>query len=296
MIRIARSRCALLLVLFIFVLAPTPRGSAADAPEVGYVEDLVRTTSADAILRGGAEVPLERLTPIRNGDHFRLTDARAKVVLRIAGLPAPLVVSQANQTVPIASALPEQGFWSGLLGWVGSSVVVFDRSERTQTTAAIRGDGDGELAAPMLAAPQILASGRRSLAVGWLAPNIVTVRLSSGSKVIAEGKGVGGLWIGPALDLRPGKYVLTLKTPDATVSRDVTVADVANLPKPPAALTRADIPGGLGQTAQAVWFAAQGKQYLLEALQHVAGDANTFKPASIVVDALIAGRQPSPPP
>jgi hypothetical protein len=284
------------LAVFLLAALPADAPAADQAPEIGYVEDYDYTTPSDAIVRAGGEVPLERLTPIRSGDRFRLADTRAKVVLRVAGSADRVIVSQANEGVPIGTDLPEPGFWSGLLHWVGSSIVVFDRTERTQMTAEIRGGGDRDLMAPMLAVPQVLAAGRRKIAVGWLAPDVISIGISGGGKVIAEGKGVGGLWIGPEVDLRPGKYVLTLKGADGTVAEDIRVVAAADLPKPPGELTRADILGGLGETALGVWFAAEGKQYFLEALQHVAADSSEFKPAGIVVDALIAGMQPSPPP
>ena len=60
-------------------------------------------------------MPLQRLSPVRNGDRFRLGDARAKIVLRIAGSPEKVIVSQGNESTPLASQATEPGFWSGLL-------------------------------------------------------------------------------------------------------------------------------------------------------------------------------------
>ncbi len=276
-----------------------PLAAVADtepSPEVGYVEDLGHVGPADVIVRNGGNVPLELLAPIHNGDTFMLTEPNAKVLVRLAGRPDPVAVSQANEGDKIDASPPAHGYFTGLLSWVGSSIVIFDKGERTQTTAAIRGDGGDTLSAPILQAAQVLAAGRRPIAVGWLTPDVISIRLSNGSKTVAEGKGVGGLWVSPEVDLRPGKYVLALKGPDSAISVDVTVTDPVHFPVPPADLMRTDIPGPLGETAKGVWFAGQGKQYLLEALQHVAGDSGHFKPADIVIDALIAGRQPQPPP
>ena len=114
--------------------------------------------------------------------------------------------------------------------------------------------------------------------------------------LVSIGKGVGGLWASKELDLRPGRYVLSVTGPGGAISEDIAVADSAHFPEPPADLMRTDIPGTLRETARAVWFASQGKQYLLEALQHVADESGNFKPADVVIDALIAGRRPQPPP
>ena len=275
---------------------PIAVAAAEQSPEVGYVEDLPQVGLADVIVRAGGNVPLELLAPIHNGDTFTLGDPKAKVVLRLAGRADPVVVSQENKGDKIDASPPTRGYFIGLLSWVGSSIVIFDKGERMEMTAAIRGDGGDTLSAPMLQAPQVLAAGRRPIAVGWLTPDVISIRFSMGGKTMAEGKGVGGLWVSPELELRPGRYVLSLKGPDGAISEDITVADAAYFPAPPADLTRTDIPGALGETAEGVWFASQGKQYLLEALQHVAAHSDDFKPAGILVDALIAGRQPSLPP
>jgi hypothetical protein len=293
--RFARGGAAPTVVLFSLLLGVAAT-AAEQSPEVGYVEDLDHVTAADAIVRAGGNAALELLAPIRDGDAFSLSDPKAKVTLRLAGQVNPVIVWQANKADKIAASPPTRGFFTSLLSWVGSSIVVFDRSQRTQMTAAIRGDGGDKLAAPILDMPQVLAAGRRPFAIGWLTPDVISIRLSMGGKTIAEGKGVGGLWIGPEVDFRPGKYVLALKSAGAVLSQQVTVTAASDIPQPPDDLARTDIPGALGETAKGVWFAAAGKQYLLEALQHVAADSDEFKPADILVDALIAGRQPSPPP
>lgn len=270
--------------------------AAEPSPEVGYVEDLSHVGPADSIVRGGGNVPLELLAPIHDDDSFVLTEPNARLVLRLAGRSDAVVVSQATAGNKVDATPPARGYLTGLLSWVGSSIVIFDKSERKEMTAAIRGDGGDTLSAPMLQVPQMLAAGRRPIAVGWLTPDVISIRLSDGGKTIAEGKGVGGLWVSKELDLRPGKYVLSVTGPGGAISEDIAVADPAHFPEPPADLTRTDIPDTLRETAQGVWFASQGKQYLLEALQHVAGEGGNFKPADIVIDALIAGRQPQPPP
>lgn len=190
---------------------------------------------------------------------------------------------------PIKSKAPEKSFWSTLFTTTASAVDVFDREEREQVAASIRGPGATEFSAPVFAEPQVLVAGARPIAVGWVSPKVTEIKITAKSgAIIVAGKGAGSLWISPLGDLRPGDYRNEFASSGGKVARAIQVIPASAAPNRPKELDDAALPAEL--RAAAVWFASTDKKYRLEALQSVAPIAQSSRAGRLLTLAIIQGR------
>lgn len=265
--------------------------AAAQPVEIGYVESFDRSPDLYSIQRGDKTNPVAVLAPIYAGDRIKVADPTAAIRLRLVDRPDLVIVSQANQAAPIEAAAPRTHFVTPLFEWVGRTINVFDKEEREIVAANIRGGG-GDLAAPALAKPQILAAGSQSLAIGWTGPKQVAIRLTDtrGKEIVAT-RGTGGLWTSPPVNLEPGRYALELRDGDKAISQSVQVVAAAEAPRPATDATTALTPE-LRATAAAAWLAARDEHFMLAALQRVAPYARANGPGRLLTRALVAGRRP----
>jgi hypothetical protein len=259
--------------------------------EIGYVEDFIGQASNYTVERGSEIISMKLLMPVYSGDRIETLSEKGRVSLRLVDHPEPVVLSRADNGKPIPTLVPQEGFWSSVLTSTLAAISPFDQQKRERVLTAIRGD-EGEFGVPLLQTRQILASGQRSIALGWLkstAVTEITITRKNGKKLVAKGKGVGGLWISPAIPLKPGPYRITVSAGNDSVTGEVEVIKSEDLPQLPADLTRGSIPEALRRVAQATWLAAQDKgQYRIEALQLIANDRS--RPAVVLTDALISGQ------
>ena len=120
----------------------------------------------------------------------------ATLTLRLVGQAGPTVISKANDVATITGQVPQKGFLSGVFAWTASVVQLFDREQREQVSASIRGNlgsqTGSQLSAPLLARPQTVLAGKRKLTIGWVSPLIVEIRILDGNgRPIASGRGSG---------------------------------------------------------------------------------------------------------
>ena len=211
--------------------------------------------------------------------------------MRLVEGPDPLVISKSNEGRPITGKAPEKGFWSTLLTAAESAVDIFDREDREEVEASIRGSGAKEFSAPAISTPQVIIAGVRPLAIGWSSPKVAGIRVvgSSGATVV-EGKGAGSLSISPAVDLRPGDYRIEFASAGGGATQALRVIPASAGPKRPVELDNAALPDELRAVATAVWFASLDKKYRLEALQSVAPLAQRSRAARLLTLAIIQGR------
>ena len=268
------------------------RAASAETPqEVGFIEDFTLDPGAYTLTRGTTTIPVAILLPLQKNDVLTANGAGARIVIQLSDRPDPKVITDANGPVRIDDAPPTHHYFSGLFSWTASSVAILDHDHREEVAASIRGN-DARLSAPILAAPQVLAAGRRALSIGWLSPSAVNVTITRAGKQVAAGRGVGGLWASPPIDLAPGAYQIQIAARTQAITQTLDVRAAEPLPDE---LVSSAAPESLRETEIAAWLAARGPSYALEALQHVAG-AGDFRAAQIVSDALIAGKRLAPPP
>lgn len=282
---------AVLALSLMALLAANGASVAAERAEVGYVEDFVGTAGSYSILRDGVPQPVALLAPVMNGDLIRVGDARGSITLRLIDREDRMVISQANQNEVIEARPPDHPFWSGVFAWASLNVDIFAKPDTEQVSASIRAGSSSALDAPILDHREVVAPGR-PLAVGWVSPDVLAIRILRAGKPVVTAKGIGGLWTGPPSGLPPGDYVLELSTPRESRRQDLLVADMSGMVALPPELARPDIPGELRNIATAVWLMSQDPSYRMEALGRVAADADRSRPAGIVADALIEGRVP----
>jgi hypothetical protein len=277
--------------LLTFLLLASP--ALADG-EIGCVDEFRGDASAYKIIRADKELAMQLLLPMHNGDRIEMTNEDGSVTIRLAGQLPPLVWSKADSVNALSVEIPRASFWSNLMDETVAFISPLDRQKRQQVLANIRNDGNEAFAVPLLESPQTIAAGNRTIALGWQKPSQVveiSILSKSGKKIISKAKGSGGLWISPALALKPGNYRVEILAGGKKLSGKITAADPAALPEIPAELRFETIPEPLRRTAQALWLARQDKgQYRLEALALLAGVRRSLS-EKLVLEALIDGKK-----
>lgn len=266
--------------------------------EIGYIESFDHSADVYVLKTGDTRREVAILAPVFSGDTIEVKDAFATLTLRIVGQDGPIVLSTANDVATITGQIPQKGFLSGAFAWTASVVQFFDKEQREQVSASIRGNiesqMEGPLAAPLFAHPQTILAGRRKLAIGWVSPGVVAIRILDGAgQPVANGRGSGTLWAAPEVDWKPGEYSIELAASGETLRQKLHVLPPDQGPKLPSELDDPAAPGPLRAAATGAWYAAEGPAFLLEALQHVAPDANSSRPARLLTLAFTEGKRPS---
>ena len=278
-------------ILFWFIICSV-QPSRADG-EIGYVEDFSALASHYRVIHGGNIIPIQLCMPLYNDDTIEALDDKGRVWLRLIDRPNAVVWSRADKDTKLSAIVPNISYWSGFLDWTVASLSPFDQQKRERVLTTIRGDGGGEFSVPLLQVEQILTAGQRVLVMGWLKPSAVaeiSITAKGGQKLVSKSKAMGGLWVSPELNLKPGKYHIVVTAGSSTVSGEIGVVPNSGIPHFPVELTQNNIPEPLRHTAQALWLAAQeGGHYRLEALQLIANERGT-RPAAVLMEALIGGK------
>lgn len=267
--------------------------------EVGYIESFDHNADVYILKTGDTRREVAVLAPVFNGDTIQVNDAFATLTLRIVGQDGPIVLSKANDIATIAAQIPQKSFLSGVFAWTASVAQLFDREQREQVSASIRGgiesQIENQISAPLLALPQALPAGRRKLTIGWVSPPIVEIRILDGDgRPVATGRGPGMLWVTPEVDWKPGEYSIELAASGKTVRQSLRFFPPDKGPNLPSALADPTVPEPLRAVATGAWYAAEDPAFLLEALQHVASDAGSSRPARLLTLAFIEGKRPPP--
>jgi len=269
--------------------------------EIGYIESFDHGADVYVLKTGDTRRDVAILGPVFNGDTIEVNDAYATLTLRVVGQDGPIVLSKANDVATITGRIPQKGFMSGVFGWTASVVQLFDRERREQVSASIRGNIGNEigskLSAPLFALPQTVLAGRRKLTIGWVSPLTVEIRVLDGEgRPVANGQGSGTLWATPEVDWKPGEYSIELAAAGETIRQSLHFLPPDKGPKLPSELGDPTAPEPLRAVAAGAWYAAEDPAFLLEALQHVAPDAGSSRPARLLALAFIEGKRPSPQP
>ena len=129
------------------LVAVASRSSALDAAEaqhksveIGYIENFDHRADVYVLKTGDARREVAILAPVFNGDTIEVDDASATLTLRLVGQAGPIVLSKANDVATITGRIPQNGLLSGVFGWTASVVQLFDREQREQVSASIRGN------------------------------------------------------------------------------------------------------------------------------------------------------------
>ena len=108
--------------------------------EIGYIESFDHSADVYVLKTGDTRRDVAILGPVFNGDTIEVNDAYATLTLRLVGQDGPTVLSKANDVATITARIPQKGFMSGVFGWTASVVQLFDREQREQVSASIRGN------------------------------------------------------------------------------------------------------------------------------------------------------------
>jgi hypothetical protein len=171
-----------------------------------------------------------------------------------------------------------------------------------QDEAAIAGEQQGhsgpfspkeQIRVPLLDKPQIIAAGRRRLALAWSggsAPFSVQFLESGGLFPITKAVTTEQAWISDPVNLRPGSYEIKVRGKNSTtVQQTVTVIDPSALPSPAGKLDES-LPADLRDTIRAAWLAAQGNgRFVLESYVQLPPLASVYRPADVLAQALERG-------
>jgi hypothetical protein len=269
--------------------------------EIGYIESFDHSADVYVLKTGDTRREVAILAPVFDGDTIEVKHDFATLTLRLVGQAGPIVISKANEVATITGQVPQKGFLSGVFAWTTSVVQLFDREQREQVSASIRGNIESQmgnqLSAPLLAEPQTVLAGRRKLTIGWVSPLIVEIRVFDGDgRPVASGRGSGTLWATPEVDWKPGEYTIELAASGKTMRQSLHVLPIDKGPNLPTELGDPTAPEPLRAVATGAWYAAEDPAFLLEALQQVAPDAGSSRPARLLTLAFIEGKRPSPQP
>ncbi len=289
------------ILVLIAVALWSPGLHAAEAQiksvEIGYIESFDHSADVYVLKTGDTRREVAIMAPVFNGDTIEVNDASATLTLRLVGQAGPIVLSKANDVATITGQIPKKGFLSGVFGWTASVVQLFDREQREQVSASIRGNLEtaDELSAPLFARPQAVLAGRRKLTIGWVSPRFVEIRIvDRDGRPVANGRGSGTLWTTPEVDWKPGEYSIELAASGETMRQSLSFLPPEKGPNLPSELGDPTAPEPLRAVATGAWYAAEDPAFLLEALQHVAPDAGSSRPARLLTLAFIEGKRPSP--
>ena len=268
--------------------------------EIGYIESFDHSADVYVLKTGDTRREVAILAPVFDGDTIEVKHDFATLTLRLVGHAGPVVISKANDVATITGQVPQKGFLSGVFAWTTSVVQLFDREQREQVSASIRGNIESQmgaqLSAPLFAKPQTVLAGKRKLTIGWVSPGVVEIRILDGNgQPVANGRGSGTLWATPEIDWKPGEYSIELAASGDTLRQSLHVLPPDKGPNLPSALGDPAAPEPLRAVATGAWYAAEDPAYLLEALQHVAPDASSSRPARLLALAFIEGKRPPPP-
>jgi hypothetical protein len=290
------------------LVAAALRSSALDAAEaqhksleIGYIENFDRGADVYILKTGDTRRDVAVLAPVFDGDTIEVKDPSATITLRVVGEAGPRVLSKANAVATITGRIPQKGFLSGVYAWTTSVVQLFDREQREQISASIRGNlgnlSGSQLSAPLLARPQTVLAEKRKLIIGWVSPLIVDIRVLDGDGApVASGRGSGTLWATPEVDWKPGAYAIEIAASGETLRQSVQFVPPDKGPNLPAEFADPAAPEALRAVAIGAWYAAEDPAFLLEALQHVAPEAGSSRPAGLLAQAFTEGKRPSPQP
>jgi hypothetical protein len=291
----------------VVLIAVALRSSALDAAEaqhksleIGYIESFDHSPDVYVLKTGDTRREVAILAPVFDGDTIEVKHDFATLTLRLVGEAGPVVISKANDVATITGQVPQKDFLSGVFAWTTSVVQLFDREQREQVSASIRDIesqvGD-QLSAPVFARPQAVLAGKRKLTIGWVSPGIVEIRILDGDgRPVASGRGSGTLWATPEIDWKPGEYSVELAASGGAMRQSLHVLPPDKGPNLPPELGDPTTPEPLRAVATGAWYAAADPAYLLEALQHVAPDAGSSRPARLLTRAFIEGKRPLPQP
>ena len=147
--------------------------------EIGYIESFDHSADVYVLKTGDTRREVAILAPVFDGDTIEVKHDFATLTLRLVGQAGPMVISKANDVATITGQVPQKGFLSGMFAWTTSVVQLFDREQREQVSASIRGNlesqMESELSAPLLAKPQTVLAGKRKLTIGWVSPGVVEI-------------------------------------------------------------------------------------------------------------------------
>ena len=166
------------------------------AVEIGYIESFDHSADVYVLKTGDTRREVAILGPVFDGDTIEVKHDFATLTLRLVGHAGPVVISKANDVATITGQVPQKGFLSGVFAWTTSVVQLFDREQREQVSASIRGNIESQmgaqLSAPLFAKPQTVLAGRRKLTIGWVSPGVVEIRILDGNgQLVASGRGSG---------------------------------------------------------------------------------------------------------
>lgn len=285
--------------LAFFVVAGSPAWGDTKPVEAGIIARYEPPAADYKIMRGGKPVPVRIGGRVLEGDTVDVLTDRGKLELKLFDRSDPVQILRIDGTFMVRTQSPNRSFWSPVLQWVSDELELIFREESGAVNANLRGQSSlGVADVLMFRVPQRVAAGDRRLVVAWPSSVAGPVRVSitnTAGATVATDTVTKNVWTSPPLSLEPGRYRISLSTAYDDVSGRVEAVPPSDMPGPPPELDEA-VPSDLRITARAAWLASQAKgAYLLESLQDLAGIAERFPPAGILMRGIVEGSPPEPP-
>lgn len=260
-----------------------------------WIRDFQGEPTEYRLERNGQPLPVQYYQTLQPGDRLWVETHR---VLRLEfddGSVVAVKPADSPYTVQDTGAAP--GVLANLIAWAGDWL-----QTHAETTASLVTRSDGAtIALPLIPAPPArLEAGTRALSLAWSGgkpPFHVSLERQADKIVALNEPGVTlERFSSPPLDLIPGLYELTiLDGRGAKTVASIEVVTAAELPAAPGELAAAAGADSLKATVHALWLAAQGESWLLEAYQRISPWREQHEPARWLMDSLEKGIRPPPP-
>lgn len=283
-------RWALLLAL----LVATPTQAAI------WIKDFEGDPEGYRLERNGQTLTIQYYLELKAGDRLLIEPGRELRLGRDDGTVNVVRSDESPYTLEETGEAPS--VWANLVAWAGGWLHARHEDGMAKPVVSLHTRNQGKPIALPLApvSPVQLMAGERPLQLIWTggqSPFRVRLASADGKTVLIDQSVEKRRLSSPPLNLAPGIYQLTIQDPSqqqATVAINVVAAE--NLPVPAPGWTAAVGADDSRETLYAVWLAAQGESWLLEAYQRAMLWQDRYKPAEWLLYSLENGARPASPP
>ena len=251
--------------------------------------------------RNGQTLPIQYYLDLKTGDQLSVTPEHELRLESDDGTVLAIKSSDSPYTVQDPGQAP--GVWTNLVTWAGGWLRAQHEDDTAKPVVSLNTRNQNlPIVLPLApVSPVRLLAGERSLQLTWTggaAPFEVRLTSADGNTVLLDQKTSQWRCNSPLLNLKPGTYQLTIQDQQhQQATRTVEAVAAAAFPTPTANWTAtATAEDGSKETVYAVWLAAQGEPWLLEAYQRAAQWQNRYEPAKWLLYSLENGARPAAPP
>lgn len=273
--------------------------AAAPTQAATWIKDFRGNPEDYRLERNGQALPIRYYQDLKTGDRLSVIPTGELRLERDDG--TLLVVKSADSPYTVQDTGQAPGVWANLVAWAGNWLYARHEDGTAQPVVSLSTRNQGTPIALPLApvSPIRLLADERSLRLMWTggqSPFRVHLTSADGKTVLIDQTVEKRRFSSPPLNLTPGTYQLVIQDAHYQATLAVEVVAAAAIPVPAPDWTATASADGSRETAYAVWLAAQGEPWWLEAYQRAARWQDRYEPAKWLLYGLENGMRPAAPP